>query len=370
MEKTKTDEEVEIQAHVTAELVNQIEFVKSGNDPYTYLYMAKAAVKVGNAVKEISLEYNRDYLSGEGYTPYECRLTPNSKQQFRDIEAAGIAINFKKILDLYDVMVGLAKIHQEDIKVEVEKLRIVDYKKRYKKCWAVGAKDLLYVDKNKTLIAKRDEVTITPCTEESFVKNERANATFEYRGFETNVQIYDKKFQWSGAYKGEKYQRINEGKPKRSIHLMTVLLKFIEAVDDSITTQEYVTKKNDKDSIERKEKAKLLEGFTGYPVTIMKKRQYSKYGNRRDSWYSYFYKLLTEESDKRDYESDYKGFSIDTKTDRKYVDDKYEEVLDSRTFSIDGMSNLSEKQFKGILALLLEDVKIITTKKKSDYIDN
>jgi len=362
MKTTKSDEKVII-ARLTAELVNDIEFIKSGDDLYSYSYRARAAIKVGNTVKEISLEYTRDYISGEGYSEYQCRLTNNSKQQFEDIEAAGIEIDFTKLLDKYEMMVMKAIEHQKNIKIEVEILRVIDFKRRYKTCWAIEAKDLLYKDKNKYLISKRDEVIITPCSEEYFIKNESAKATFEYKGFKTDVVIYNKKFEWGGAYESKEYRRINEGKNKRSVHLMTVLLKFIEAVNDFIISQEYATKRNDKEAIERREMAQLLEGFAGYPVTIMKKRI-----KRYNSWgYSYFYLIEVSQSD---YESGYKGFNIATTTKRKYVDGKYEEVPNSRTFSINELSGLSKKQFNGILVLLLEDVKIITAKKKSNYIDN
>jgi len=362
MEKTTK----EVIAKLTAEVVNEITFQKGRADsPYNYEYLAEVSVKVGNTVKEIKLEYSKDYDS-EGH-PYVCRLTNYTLQQFDDIIKAGIEIDFSTVLKEYGVLVEKAKEHEKELKEAQEKIRVEKYKKLYKSCWAVTLRNELYKDKNKTLKAKRDEVIIHPCNEEYFVKHEKCNVVFSYRGFTTGVSDWSGKLEWQNAKENGEHQRINEGKAKRSIHPLTLLLKFIEAVDDFITTREYTNKRDNKALLERRAQARLLAEVTGHPVTILKKREYSKYG-RNNSWMSYSYMLVTKLPE-NEY-SEYEGYKISTEIGTSYEDGKHVEITGTRTYSLRGLNKLTEAQFKGILNILLENTEVLKATKKSDKIDS
>jgi len=384
--------EEKVIATLKAEMVNDITFIPSKgryntpDEPYTWNYKAEVSVKAGNVVKEIELECEREHvyatrdkddnLIESHYIPKNPNLTSRSSEQFDDLVNAGISIDFSEIIAKYTEMLEEAVKHEKEIKKEAEIKRIIKFKEKYKTCWVLTAKDLLAKDKNKVLQNRRDKIKLIPCSEESFVRTEKGHMTFVYRNFRTDVSFYDKKYEWRSAYEdtgkvkdGEKvkeHRSISNGKTKRSVNLMTILLKYIEAVDDFITSREYIIKRRDDEYIKRREFVKLLEGACGRAVTTFKKEEYSRHRGSSSHWTKYTFRLITK-LPKGKYD-DPVGLRINSDMDTEYKDGKNVEI--GRTYSIEGFRGLDLEQFNGILAILLKGKNVLKVTKKLENIEN
>ena len=370
------------------EFVNDITFLtekdRRGNvtSIYTDDFRAIVSVKIGNAVKELMLAQNSEYVPSTGYgTPdYKESFTRKwsglyhrIENPFQDLITAGIEIDFSEIIFRYGVEVVKAKLYLEDIKKENEEKRIVLAKENYKTSWPVLFKAKLEAERNKTIKAAKDLIVVIPSTEKDYVYSGNTFVDVFYKSFKIRIYHEGGKFCSRSAceIKPDDKEDYIFFKEKKSIQQMTILLKFIEEVDNLLVTREYVKKKTDTEYQKRREIVKILEEASGYPVTTFKKEEYSRNRNASPrNWIEYSYKLVTSIPDSQ--YGIYEGINVGTYVATVFDSEKQEYVEDptGRKYSIEGIRNLSKEQFKKILDVLLESKIVLNVNIKEDKIEN
>lgn len=392
----ETPEKV-IVATLIAEFVNELTFIPETNRrfrqdeitaPYQSDYEAEVAVKIGNTVKEIKLHIHKEYHSSEGewqtpeykesWTELIPKLTRGSMAQFDGMTEAGVDIDFSDIISQYTAMVEEAKKHEEQIKKDKLVALDKDRRKKYKTSWPVTLQNTIDIDRNKTIIAERENLTITPVTEDEYAENGWYWAKIAYKGFQTKLEICDGKYEWQGAHEdkgvineeGKKvmdYARLNDNKKKRAAHPAVAIRKYLEEVNEYISNREYRKNRSNKEYLARRKEVKMLEKACGFPVATNSERKYSRDHRGRSnnsSWMVYTYLVVTKLSDSG-YSSN-SGITINTESEKEYKDGEYNEVPNTRTYTIGGFRNLDLEQFKGILTLLLKGKKVITVTKANN----
>ena len=359
-------------ATVKLELVNEITFVPDTykdeeRSPYKSNYEATVSAKIGNVVKELTFAQNSKYRSSEGqygtpeykesWTEEWSGFKDSKGNPFQDLIDAGMSIDFDEVIQKYNVKVKKAKEHQIQLKKEAEEKLIAKRKEEYKTCWPLTLQDALETEKNKIIKAKKNEITIIPCSEESYIKG-GASAEFVYKEHTVSVRVYDGKYEWNA-------RELGNYKTRRYTWPMTALLKFIQVVDEHVATKEYETNKNNEPKLKRQARTKLLSEVCGQPVTVFSQEKYSsdRYNRVRGrrNWTEYTYMLVTKVAEKY---GDPEGYEINTETDTDWKDGKHQEIPGTRTYSIRTLRKLSEEQFKSILDILLKDKKVIKLKKE------
>jgi mannose/fructose/N-acetylgalactosamine-specific phosphotransferase system component IIB len=380
-------------ATLKAEFVNELEFVptKQRNrfsseevitHPYTSEYAATAAVKVGNAVKNIRIgeqhyhtpsftDDNGNYHYGRYYKYFD--LSDSSKKEFHTLTEAGIEIDFSEVYNQYFAQLEKAKQREEVIKRAKRIAAIRKGKEQYKKAWIHTFVDTIKSDKNKKIQAALSHTKFGKTTEKAFaVDNASLTIEVSYKGFLGYFHKNDRSFTFDGdsVYQFPEGKRtenaynwkrsVADGKTRRAKREGTIFFKFIEAIDEYIAIKESTIKRKNKEEQERADHKKLLEDLTGYPIIIFEKSTYRSDYNRRGNgryYTEYKYMIVTKQPTSK--YSEPGGFTITTNVPRKYNSEKGEyEVVGERTFGVRGFSDLTLKQFKGIMEIALEGKEI------------
>jgi hypothetical protein len=383
-------------ATIKAEFENEISFIPKTNRfnsistwPYTSDYRAQVTLRVGNLVKEVILEVNEEWFPSSGKfgtdnyvdSHYEKSIGfPTHENYFKTLEEAGLEIDFSDIFKQYEKMIEEAKMHEKVLKRAIEWKKIREKKEKYDNAWIHGIESELKADKNKHIRKALEKTTFKPLDKRRFISYDTSlNIAVTYNGFTGYFFKENDSFSFYGHSVYElpegvevenKYtykREIAEGKTRKAKRIGTLFLKFVNEVDSYISTREYKKNKQNKAEEERKAKKELLKKVSGFPIQLYKENKYRHSFNRRgpgESYIVYNYYIIT---DQPEYSfSDPTGFKINTEIKTEYKDGEHIEIPGSRTFSINTIFGLSEKQFKSIIDILMEGKiaieKVITPK--------
>lgn len=367
-------QEKNIIATLKAEFVNEFEFVPEKQKvsrfsdemkviaPYTSDFKATVAVKIGNAVKNLTFKENNKYISSQyledgtrkpSLDVYWLGIDKNTNP-FEDLENMGIAVDYLEVLMQYQKLVEEAK-HRKLLMERYEKWeRIREAKKSLKESWIHDFEGIIKADKNKNIKAAVKETEFIPSKE----WNKKHYVTIKYRG----VAVPIHKIAGSFCFNNEKYEydmkpfdvktgnsaEISEGKLKRAKREGTLFLKAIEAIDERNAIIKSRIERRKNQVKETEEKRLFLEKVCGHHVHMEEKTEYPRRNSHRTQPYMFqTFWLITEQPESK--YSSFKGIKID-----------YSDYNEKIRFSINGKFDLREDQFKKIIEILLDGRKPFT----------
>jgi len=348
-------------ATLTAEIVTDFEFEEPRSfnrrrgDLYTNDFEAEVGVKVGNKVATLTLRITRDYVGSTGeygtptyvashYTPYGPSISNN---KFESLEEAGIEIDFSEVLSTYQAEVWKAKDKQKKHKAEAKAALKAQRKAEYSETWPFGFINRIEKDPNKKI--KFADFTLTPMGKGVYIHQGDTFLRVTYRGLIGTITRESDRYVWTDARRvndpKDSYVspiRVSNGKTRKAKRAGTILLKFLEAVDEYIVIKEARKTRAQKEADKREAKRLELEKAAGYPVVLTSETKYNhdRYSRRNgtETYQEYKNWIVTEQPDSR-YGS-HKGYRIGVDYDKN--------------FSINGLHNLSKEKFTAILAILME----------------
>jgi hypothetical protein len=359
---------MENELKINAEFVNELEFVNGREygpnrsnriTPHTDDFEAVVLARVGKVEEKVTLSVGRVYVYTNGKYQDYFGFNPRNEKPFADLSKAGIEVNFDSIFKQYASMLKKER-HTDKLRArlsEIEKVSVA--KKEYDESWIHTLPELLKTNKNKRVQRLASGATFKPMAREVYLKN-RGTLSLEvtYAGFSTLMYnengsfIFngDKVFEFPKDYDDATDQRRNhsrkiaDGKIRRAKAEATIFLKFVDAVDLYIA-QRIRSVESKKSADAKREDVRLyLEDKAGRPVKLSSEEKYvhpDRYSGRRNGFYQTIYTYRVG------------GMKINTDFSKEYLGDgKYSE--EKRTFSIKGLNELDEVQFKGILDLLIK----------------
>jgi len=365
-------------ATLKAEMVNELEFipkverVQSKHNRYNYnevskpfdskYFNAKVSVKVGNAVGEVQLKRFEKYISshtdknGKNISSHYRKFLGIDENPFKNLEDAGIKVDFSTVKEQYADMVEKAQ-HTLVLQKRLEKWESIrKVKAAYPNSWMHNFESVILSDNNKKIKAAVLGTTFQVPTLDEYIKNTISLVKVTYRGYVGTIRKSDGSYEFNNAY-GETLNKngyfetlsITDGKTRKAKREGTIFLKFVEAVDNHISTVEYKKSSRQKEIEKTEETKRILEEVTGYPVYMEETREYSRHRNDHSSWLSQKYFLITEQPDS--YYGSFKGIKIDTGT--KGYDEKK-----VRFYNVGGLTGLRQDQFQKIVKVLVDGRKI------------
>lgn len=362
-------------ATLKAEFVNEFEFIPSKErksrfsdemvitHPYTSNYKAKVAVKVGNAVKELLFCKNHHYTSSHttkdgtyiSGQSYDYLGLVDSSHPFKELEEAGLFVDYLNVLIQYQDLVEEAKYRETLIKRHKNWQNIRKAKASLANSWIHSFEAIIKADKNKKIVEAVKETTFAPSTN----YKEKHNVKITYKGVVVPIHKVDGSF----AFNNEKYEYgmdpadvitknkadLEEGKLRRAKREGTLFLKAIEAIDYRNERMANNNKARRNEIKEREEYRLKLEEVGGYPVIMEEERKYSRDRHSNYSWLEANYFLLLEQPENY-YTSQFKKISVSIS--KHYKTGEYE-------YGVRSLVGLRPDQFKTILDVLVDGREIL-----------
>jgi len=358
MEKNELKDYVPVIATLKAEKVNDFEFEKptsrySKNKLYTDKFDAEISVKVGNAVKDISLRIDRDYISSvgtydtpeyvEGYdTPYAPEISSNG---LKELKETGIEIDFSDILKEYQELVWKAKDEIKANKAKSKREGKALRREQYPTSWPMDF--IVSIDKDPNKRIKVADFELKPVGLKQFVHNDKSFVQVFYKGVIGHITKEDDRYIWRNAVSVDKNENdyrdqinLSGDKVKRAKREGTSLLKFLDAVDEYFAIKKARKTRAQNEETARNEKRNILQDASGLKVEISKEsKSKHKWNGRYDGSYTYYTYVISLNGT---------YFSVGTE---QFDTEQYGEKT-RRTYSIRNFSKLTLKQFKGIIEIL------------------
>ena len=362
-------------ATLKVEFVNEFEFVpnmerktrfsdeKVITHPYTSNYEAKVAVKVGNAVKELTFKKNHHYtssrtledgryVSGQSFDFFGI---DENTHPFEELEKAGLHVDYSEAQYQYEKLVAEAKYREVLIKRYNNWKQIRSAKAALANSWIHGFEATIRADKNKRIQAAVLNTTFAVSTK----WNEKHVAKITYKG----VKVLIHKIDGSFCFNNEKYGydmnptdaetgqnvELDEGKLRRAKREGTLFLKAIEAIDYRNERMAMLKKQREETESKNQKVHRILKEVTGLPVLFKEEREYSRQRGINDSWLKAKYFLLIK--------SDESSYDVAKSLELGYS------TYEGGQFTLKGMT-LNQDKFKRILDIFLEGREVFT---KEEY---
>lgn len=356
-------------ATLKPELVNEFEFtprrerIKRFSEethithPYTSDYEAIVAVKIGNTVKELKFNLNSHYVNsyhkadgtyvkGESF---EWLGLDKSTNPFEELENVGIVVNYLHILIQYQDMVKNAKYREALMKRYEAWVNIRKAKKSLIDSWIHKFEATIKSDNNKKIKEAVKETTFVPSTK--YGSKHHINIT--YKGITVPIHMVDGSFAFNNSQyewamnltaidKEKKSVKIADDKLRKAKREGTLFLKAIEAIDEYFAIIESEKKRKEKKVSETEKRKDFLSKTLEYPVIVIEERKYSRERRSDHSWMEQKYFLLLEQPKDR-WESG------------KRINISYNDYINH--FSVNGLNDLREDQFKSIVEILIDGRK-------------
>lgn len=316
-------------------------------------FECEIAVKVGNKVENLTWEFGRDYRSSNS-TPI-AHMDNRSKEKFDGLIQAGIAIDYSDVVKDYLSAIEVCKEQIEKDKKEAIKKRKIANAKFYDSSWVPAFIENVKGDKRfetKDFEFKlMDRQKYIDGDDELFV-------TLIYRGISGNFKNSDFTINIAHSFRGKLEKRFNvyngyklhedgryetvmvtDDKTRKGKLGKSVVQRWFQDVDEYLAIQESRKNRKEKEKEDRQKYLKVLEEKSGMKVTAENEFVWRE-DRRGGSYYAWkYYATLKPIGD----------------NEARKLKIAYSEY--HNTHSIDGLSGLTEFQFKSIIEIMKKEVK-------------
>jgi len=329
--------------------VNEFEFSIDLKGMYTKNRQAKIAIKVGNAVFNTHIQFDYDYISGEGPTPLYPAI---NMDPFKNLMSVGIEIDFYEVLTQYLEKVKVIDEKVAEIKAQKELEIKLLRQSEWTNSWIQDFASTLTYDKNKKIKEALPLATFARIEMDKYVNGASMFITVTYKGVNVIISKQDGTHTFNNGFipkltKNEDlttsiyndFITLSGGKTVKGKTVGNIFLKMVESIDDRERLINYKKEQIEKQNKETDLRREVLELASGEKVIIREEtkypQQYLRGGYRSD------------------YSNPYKVNHFEIKMGERTLSVNYTKLKeDNICFSIGNLSGLTDEQFKGILKIL------------------